>query len=158
MTVILPISACIVNPDWTRVGIFVNCNLFNRWIFHFFHASAFHAIINSWCLLAVVFSCNLSLRHFFTAYFIAALAPDIVLSHIPTVGLSAICYALFGLLTWQVRNKLHFASCSLIYIAAGLAANLILPAPAVNVYIHLYSYLAGLVVGLLDLPLQCSRK
>lgn len=81
----------------------------------------------------------------------AVAVPGFLLSDVPTVGLSCVCYFLLGSLIFEVRRKLYFMSCMALYIAVGFLF------PSVNALIHLYGYLAGLVVGLLNAPLSCFR-
>lgn len=41
--------------DWHSVGIYSHCPLSARLAYPFFHANLFHALLNAWCLLSMVF-------------------------------------------------------------------------------------------------------
>ncbi len=86
------------------------------------------------------------------AYAAAVIVPEFFLSDIPTVGLSCAIYTLIGSFSFQVKRKIWFQSVMAAYIGIGFLF------PSVNAVIHIYGYLAGLLVGLLDTPLQCFRK
>lgn len=139
-------------PDWTYVGIAKQCHWMPRLGYSFFHASTIHAIVNAWCLLSVVFFYEISIYRLLTAYVVAVLVPEFLLSDVPTVGLSCFCYVLLGSLIFEVKRKLYFQCCMALYIAVGFLF------PSINVVIHIYGYLAGLMVGLLNAPIPCSRK
>jgi membrane associated rhomboid family serine protease len=81
-----------------------------------------------------------NLIHLLAAYVVAIIAPATA----PTVGLSAVCYALMGIIFPQVQRKLYYTSYILAFILLGLFLG------GTNVYIHIYSYIAGLLVGLLS--------
>ena len=81
----------------------------------------------------------------------AVVVPGFLLSEVPTVGLSCVCYFLLGTLIFEVKRKLYFLFSTALYIAVGFLF------PSVNALIHLYGYLAGLLVGLLNAPLSCFR-
>lgn len=146
-------------PDWSRgfmpplldVGVAVGSPLSARLLYSFFHASPVHAVVNAWCLLCIVFLYDVSIWRLLTAYIVAVGVPGFLLSEVPTVGLSCVCYVLLGSLIFEVKRKLYFLSCMALYIAVGFLF------PSVNALIHLYGYLAGLVVGLLNAPLSCFR-
>lgn len=157
--VILVVSlACI--PGWSpgfmpylgNVGVACGSPLSARLLYSFFHASPLHAIVNVWCLLSIVFIYDVSVFRLLTAYVVAVLAPCFLLSDVPTVGLSCVCWFLLGSLIFQVRRKIWFLSCMALYLAVGFLF------PSVNALIHIYGYLAGLLVGLLNAPLSCFRR
>lgn len=136
-------------PDWSVVGITDGSPLATRFVYSFFHASTFHAIINAWCLLSIVFLYDVSIWRLLTAYIVATIVPGFLLSEVPTVGLSCVCYFLLGSLFFEVKRKFYFMSSMALYIAVGFLF------PSVNAVIHVYGYLAGLLVGLLNAPLSC---
>lgn len=146
------VSSVIYVPDWTAVGVSRDCNLLPRLGYSFFHASFLHAALNVWCFLSVLFLYNVSWRRLAVAYIIAATVPDFCLSAVPTVGLSAVCFALLGSIAFQVRRRLYYNGCMALYISLGFLF------PLINGWIHLYSYVAGLLVGLLTMPLPCRHK
>lgn len=144
--------AALYKGDWQSVGIFTDADILQRLTYSFFHASLLHALINIWCLLAIVFIYDVSSIKLLVAYLIAVVAPGCVLHNIPTVGLSAVCFALFGSIAFQVRRKLYYNACIIFYIALGFLF------PLVNGWLHFYSYVAGLLVGFLSMPIQCRKR
>ena len=145
-------SAFIYIPDWNAVGACPHCSLLQRFGYSFFHASVLHAVVNVWCFISILFLYNISWWRVAVAYLIAVFAPDTVLSTTPTVGLSAVCFALLGSIAFLVKRKLYYNVCMAVYIALGFLF------PLVNGWLHLYSYLAGLLVGFIDMPMPCRRK
>jgi membrane associated rhomboid family serine protease len=126
-------------PFETR-GIYSGASITDRCLYPLYHANIFHALLNAWCLLSIVFYFRVNLVHLLAAYVVAILAPATA----PTVGLSAVCYALMGMIFPQVQRKLYYTSYILAFILLGLFLG------GTNVYIHIYSYIAGLLVGLLS--------
>lgn len=145
-------SAFIYVPDWNVVGITVDCGIIQRLGYSFFHASILHALINAWCFISILFIYDVTWWRIAVAYFIAVAAPDVVLSSTPTVGLSAVCFALLGLIAFMVNRKIYYNGCMALYIALGFLF------PFVNGWLHLYSYVAGLFVGFLTMPIQCKKR
>lgn len=145
-------SAMIYVPNWDIVGVSRGCNILQRLGYSFFHASFIHAAINAWCFISILFLYEITWRRMAVAYIIAVAVPEFVLSTIPTVGLSAVCFALFGSIAFQVKRKLYYNGCIALYIALGFLF------PLVNGWLHLYSYVAGLFVGFINMPIQCRRK
>lgn len=139
-------------PDWSVVGVAGGCPLAARLVYSFFHASPVHAVVNAWCLLCIVFIYDVSIWRLLTAYIVAVVVPGFLLSDMPTVGLSCVCYFLLGSLIFEVKRKIYFMSCMALYIAVGFLF------PSVNAVIHVYGYLAGLLVGLLNAPVSCFRR
>ena len=146
------LSALIYVPDWSIVGVFNGCDILQRFGYSFFHTSFIHAAVNAWCFLSVLFLHNITWRRLLAAFAIAVAVPDFVLSDIPTVGLSAVCFALLGSIAFQVERKLYYNGCMAIYIALGFLF------PLVNGWLHLYSYVAGLLVGFLNMPIPCGKR
>lgn len=146
--VIILISLIYV-PDWTVIGVAKDSNLATRFVYSFFHTSIIHALINIWCFLSIMFLYDLSMWRLIIAYLVAVAVPEFVLTDVPTVGLSCICYFLLGSLIFDVKHKINFTICIVSYIAIGFLFQ------SVNPLIHLYGYLAGLLVGLLNAPISC---
>lgn len=145
-------SALIYVPDWNVVGATADCGILQRLGYSFFHASLLHAAINAWCFISILFIYDVTWWRIAVAYLIAVSAPDVVLSSTPTVGLSAVCFALLGSIAFQVKRKLYYNGCMALYIVLGFLF------PLVNGWLHLYSYVAGLLVGSLNMPIPCRRK
>lgn len=148
-----------------KVGICKDCSVLARLAYSFFHASLLHALINCWCLLSIAFVYDLPINRLFVAYIIAVTFPVNTIGsvfgglpvEVPTVGLSAVCFALLGMASFQVRRKLYYHSFLLSFIALGfliplLGARYGLPVASPNNILHLYCYVAGLLVGFLNSP------
>lgn len=146
------ILAMIYVPDWESVGVSCECGILQRLSYSFFHASFIHAVVNIWCFLSILFLYEVTWWRLATAFMIAIAVPGFVLSSVPTVGLSAVCFALLGSIAFQVKRKLYYNGCMALYIALGFFF------PLVNGWLHLYSYVAGLFVGFLNMPIPCRRK
>ena len=141
--------------DWTAVGLYRDAPLPSRLAYPFFHASLIHACVNAWCLLSVVFLCEVSLWRMAVAYAVAVSVPVGLLSfafHFPTVGLSAVVYFLLGYVSVSAARKALFHSWIMFFIAIGFLF------PQVNAVLHLYCYVAGIADGLLNLPIQWKRR
>lgn len=152
IAVVILLGSFIYVPDWSVIGVSKGCSLVARMGYSLCHVSLFHALINAWCLLGIVFLYDISIWRLLTAYIVAVLVPEFLLSDVPTVGLSCVCYVLLGSLIFEVKRKLYFQICMALYIAVGFFF------PAVNAIIHVYGYLAGLMVGLLNAPLSCFKR
>ncbi len=146
------VSALICVPDWNAVGISRGCGDLQRLGYSFFHASFIHAAVNAWCFISILFLYEITWRRMAVAYIIAVAVPEFVLSSVPTVGLSAVCFALLGSIAFQVKRKLYYNGCIALYIALGFFF------PLVNGWLHLYSYVAGLFVGFINMPIPCRKR
>lgn len=151
LTVSVILSSLIYVPDWMAVGISYDCGILQRLGYSFFHSSFIHAALNAWCFISILFLYEVKWWQLMVAYSIAVAAPDLVLSPVPTVGLSAVCFALLGSVAFQVKRKLYYNCCMALYVAMGFIF------PFVNGWLHLYSYVAGLIVGFLNMPIPCRR-
>ena len=150
-------------------GICKGSSILARLLYPFFHASFIHALFNCWSLLAIVFCFDVSVYYILLAYAIAASFPvDTVaaLSFIgdePTVGLSAMCFSLVGMVALKVDGKGVYNLCVIAYIFLGVCihyfgsffgVDLAMP----NFAIHLYCYLLGLFIAFLNMPAPWKRK
>lgn len=152
IAVVIILGSFIYVPDWSVIGVAKGCT-FIAWLgYSLFHVSFVHALVNAWCLLSIVFLYDISIWRLLTAYIVAVFVPEFLLSDVPTVGLSCVCYTLLGSLIFEVKRKLYFQFCLALYIAVGFLF------PAINAVIHIYGYLAGLMVGLLNAPLSCFKR
>ncbi|WP_290302392.1 rhomboid family intramembrane serine protease [Muribaculum intestinale] len=152
IVVFILLSSLIYVPDWSVVGVSTGCDILQRLGYSFFHASFLHAAVNAWCFISILFIYDILWWRLIAAYLIAVAAPDFVLSSTPTVGLSAVCFALLGSIAFQVKRKLYYNGCMALYIAVGFLF------PLVNGWLHLYSYVAGLIVGFINMPIPCRKK
>lgn len=146
------LTALVYDPDWELVSFRYGSPLLNRFIYPFFHASILHAVLNVWSLLSIVFLSDLLWWHILLAYIIAVAAPQFTVTEIHTVGLSAVCFALLGMLVCRARNPLQYIACLTPYLILGFIL------PCLNGVLHLYAFLAGSVVSIFNLPLPCRKK
>ena len=133
------------------LGVSKDSVLLTRLTYSFFHASFVHALINVWCFLSVVFLYKPKFNMLLLAFAITMAAPDFVLSDTPTVGLSAVCYAMLGCMSFSVSRIGYYQFCMAAYIGIGFLL------PGINAWIHLYAYIAGMIVSLLNMPIRCKR-
>lgn len=150
VVVLLPL---LVSLEWNEVGIYSGCRLYGRLLYSFFHANILHAVLNAWCLLSLVFIYDISYWRMLLAYIIAVTVPvDILDSFInmaaPTVGLSAVVFVLFGSISFEVVRKWYYQGWMLLYLVVGFLF------PNTNAWLHLYCYLVGLLVALLNKPVK----
>lgn len=150
VVVLLPL---LVSPEWNEVGIYSGCRLQGRLLYSFFHANILHAVLNAWCLLSLVFVYDISCWRMLLAYVIAVTVPVDTLSSFinmasPTVGLSAVVFVLFGSISFEVVRKWYYQGWMLLYLVVGFLF------PNTNAWLHLYCYLAGLLVALLNKPVK----
>lgn len=146
-----------------QVGIREDCSVLARFAYPFFHASFVHMAVNCWCLLSIVFIYDVSCACFAIAYAIAVTYPIDTFSAVigssllPTVGLSGVDYALLGMVSFQTKRKLYFH----VFIASFIALGIIIPylcsvcgfnIATPNNLLHIYCYVAGLLVGFLNSP------
>lgn len=144
---ILVVCLALQSPhDWSVVGIYTGCRLSCRALYPFYHTGLLHALLNAWCLLSIVFIYNITLWRLALAYAIAVFIPSLCLSYIPTVGLSGVVFVLFGSISFEVQRKAYYQLWMLAYLAAGFLF------PNTNAWVHLYCYIAGGAVALLNKP------
>lgn len=137
--------------DWKHVGIYSGCDLSSRLVYPFFHVNTLHTFFNAWCLLSVMFMYDVSILRLVTAYIIAVTIPTDIhwfstfFVH-PTVGLSGILYILFGSISFDVVRRAYYHTWMAVYISIGFCF------PNTNGMIHLYCYLCGFIIALLNKP------
>lgn len=153
----------------SRYSVGRDATLLDRMVYSFIHASFLHALLNSWSLIVIVFYFNVSICTMAMAYIIAVAYPAETLSHVvgmagePTVGLSAVCFALLGSVGFAVRRRIYFNMCIMACIFMGPAVSRIgtmmgLEMAFPNFVIHLYAYAMGLVVSFFNMPAPWKRK
>ena len=160
---------CVPTELLAHIGIAKDAMLWQRLAYPFFHASLAHTLINCWCLLSIVFMYDVSAAYLIIAYLIAVTYPvNTVCSFqylifnvqysIPTVGLSAVCFALLGMVSFQAKRKLFFHFWILSFFALSEITARLLSAYGYDITppnntLHLYSYVVGLMVGFLNSPM-----
>lgn len=140
-----------------RVGIMQSVSFCNRLTYSFFHVSFLHAFMNIWCMLSVAFTFPISIWSLLMAFAVAASFPVDMLCDIspmfafavPTVGLSGVCFALMGRISFMVRRKWYYQAWLAFYLLLGFIF------PNTNGWLHLYCYLMGMAIGFLNKPIRC---
>lgn len=155
--VVATVIVCLSYPstwDWQTVGIHVGCSLPGRLLYPFFHASILHAALNAWCLLSIIFTYNIKIGRLLLSYIIAVTIPIDTLGSfidnmaLPTVGLSTVVFVLFGSISFEVLRKWYYQAWMLFYLTVGFIF------PNTNAWLHLYCYLAGWVIALMNKPIK----
>lgn len=139
--------------DWQTVGIYAGSNMPGRLLYPFFHTNMFHALLNSWCLLSIIFIYDIGIGRLLSAYMIAVTVPVDTLGYFttmdsPTVGLSGLVFALFGSISFEVLRKQYYQLWMLFYLVAGFLF------PGINAVLHLWCYVLGLIMALLNKPVK----
>lgn len=129
-----------------------DASLWQRLAYPFAHANFLHAAVNAWCLLSLVFSYNVSSWQCLAAYAIAVAVPSFVLTAQPVVGLSGVCFALIGLMSFSVRRRLYYQA----WAAAALAIAFFFSNAAA--LLHLWCYAMGVLMAALTTPIAQLRN
>lgn len=129
----------------------VNPAISDRLLYSFTHASIIHLLTNIWAMLSAVFVFQPHWGYMIAAYAIAVLCPS-HLCHTPTVGLSVFIYALFGMMTFRVKERGLYQLCMAIALITGCLH------PYINGYVHIYAYACGFIVALLTTPIACLKQ
>lgn len=143
LSVLLPPSAANLVPG---------APIADRLLAPMLHASVLCALLNCWCLTGAVFLYELPLGALLGGYLCAVCIPDICLyPELPTVGLSTVCFFLFGYAAPRARRVVAYNLIMLLYILLGYLPA-IFGAPLVNVPAHIYGYITGVLAALLFSP------
>ena len=145
--------------DLTSVSLAKGCTIYARALYSFFHTSTFHALVNCWCLISVVFIYDISIASLLLAYIIAATYP---FAGTPTIGMSGMCFALLGMICFQVERKVYYHIWWLSFISFGYLAPCIADIVGIDIAmpnnnLHLYCYLVGSLIALLNAPILHER-
>ncbi|MFI3293100.1 MAG: rhomboid family intramembrane serine protease [Rikenellaceae bacterium] len=154
---VVVICLSFVRIDSHIVGIYPNCHLLGRVLYPLFHANLLHATLNIWCLLSLVFMYNIRTWRLLLSYVISATVPIGCIaslwggSQLPTIGLSGVVFVLFGSISFEVSRKWYYQMWMVAYIVIGFFNQ------GVNAWLHLYCYIIGLVIALLNKPIKIDR-
>lgn len=143
--VVLVITLHIITDDY--VAIYTLSPFKNRLLYHFYHTNILHLILNVWCFLNIIFYYDIKISTLVLAYIVCSLYPVNIIETAPTIGLSAICYYLLGIVYFKVKQKLYYQIIIAFYLVLGFVF------PISNSIIHLYSYIIGFIVGFINTPL-----
>lgn len=153
ITVTVVCISLLYTADWSSVGIYAGCAWQNRLLYPFFHANILHASLNAWCILSMIFIYDISITRLILSFIIAITIPIDTISsligsmNVPTVGLSGVVFILFGSISFEVKRKWYYQIWMSFYLIVGFLF------PNTNAWLHLYCYLAGLVVALFNKPI-----
>lgn len=138
--------------DYRAVGLYPGCPFMHRLTYHFFHANALHAFMNSLCLAGLVFLTDIRPWHLPFAFAAASLFPVTAFAELlpdkPVVGASGICYVLLGILAVTATDKRRY----MLWIS-GLFCIGFLFRETSGFWLHLYCFLCGTVLSLLASPI-----
>lgn len=144
--VMLVIFAVVPHSDVMNYALYSNCELVNRLVFSFLHGSWAHILVNLYCFLTLVFMCNANVQKFLLALVCAITIPSFLLSATPIVGLSAINYALTGIVVMNSQKAWWFILLNLLIIGATMVM------PGIAFMVHLVCFIEGVVIGFLITP------
>lgn len=122
------------SPIWTRLS------------FQMIHASIPHLIVNTICLLTLAFITNASAKQFVIATLISTTIPDAIIADTPTCGISALNFALTGLVVMNSRRYMTYLFINIMAIIPTFWM------PHIAAAIHLYCFLMGAFVSFLITP------
>lgn len=123
--------------------------------FHHYHASVFHLLCNLWAFLTIVFYMNPSILRVLSAFLLASTFPVSWLGDSSVVGLSGTIYVLCGMYSLSaptLRGRVRCNIIMLMFIMTGLMF------PSVCVSIHLYCYVLGLIIAVVNYPFFKIKK
>ena len=153
LTLLVAVTILAIEPadiDLASFAMMRHATAQARLTYSFLHVNFLHALCNAWCLLSLAFIYRASIWQLLVAYGIAVTVPECLLTTTPTVGASAMCFALMGMLFYNVIRKAMYFS----WVAATIAVGAFFP--SANALLHLYCFAAGLAIGFLDYP--CLRR
>lgn len=143
------VIACVGVSDFHAVGIYSGCGVWQRLAYPFFHAGLLHAVLNVWCFVCLMFIYDISLLRVLVGYACAVAFPLWLFpSSVPTVGLSGVVFFLFASISFEVVRRWYYQSWMVAYLAVGFLF------PDTNGWLHLYCYVCGFVVALLNFPIR----
>lgn len=154
LAIIIIVVSLFSISDWKIVGIYEGCDIANRFIYPFFHINIFHALINAWALLSIVFLYRAGLWRLIVSYLLSTTIPINLFATLgisastPTVGLSGMIFLLLGSYTFEVQRKLYYQSWMVMSLAIGFLI------PNSNVWVHIYCYLLGVIVSFFNKPIN----
>lgn len=123
-------------------GLHSNCSLLERSLYPFIHANILHVIVNIYIFNLCFYKCNMSVRQMVLSFVIGFFAPA-SLSNV--VGLSGVCFALFGILFAHIKKGKRVTYLAQVFIT--ILVGLIVPHIAWSV--HLFCFAFGLFSGLI---------
>lgn len=127
-----------------EAGLAPSSPWFTHLTYSLIHVSAIHLALNAYALLYVVFLFHISPARLAGALLIASAYPkEITPIDCPTVGLSAIIFALLASLSWDIHNGLYFQAVNISNLIIGFFV------PGMDPYVHIFAYILGLGLGAL---------
>ncbi len=139
----LCIVLCFFDIPASSVGIYNGAPLTGVLLYSLFHVNFFHAVLNAWALLCMVFYYKAPLWQLVVAYLIAVSFATTTIPCPLTIGMSGVVFALFGMTSFRVIRFVYWQVSMALTIALGFII------PNMNGYLHLYCYAVGVAVGYL---------
>ena len=149
---LLFITLSLIRIEYHAIGLYPHCPLWHHAVYHFFHANVLHALVNSLCLVSIVFLTNTKIWQLLCAYSIASAFPVSLFAPLladkPVVGASGVCYVLFGMLAVPLKGKGVY----LLWIAMLLLISFIYRESS-GFYLHLFGFAGGVMVAAVSSPI-----
>lgn len=124
------------------IGLHSYCSLLERLLYPFIHANILHLVVNLYIFNLCFYKCNMSVRQMALSFLIALFAPS---SLINVVGLSGVCFALFGILFAHIKKGKRKTYLTQVFVT--ILIGLVVPHLAWSV--HLFCFIIGMVLGLI---------
>jgi len=141
--VITAAIAFVTGADPQRAGLAIGTPPITRITYQFLHANLPHLAVNLYALTAIITKWRPTALQLAAAFTIAAAVPPFLLSDKPIVGLSALFFALCGLMAPSCQRPRRFtAACLAVILAGALLAN-------VAAAVHLYAFLTALAIAII---------
>jgi len=130
----IDLSLTSTSPCWTRIT------------YMFIHANPAHLIINLFSLLSLVFLANARLTQFLLSALISTTIPAAIIADTPTCGISALNFALTGIIVMHSPRWPRFMIINIIFIIPTYFM------PHIASSIHLYALIAGALITYITTP------
>ena len=130
------------------VGLHEDSSVYERLLYPFFHANIFHALLNIWCILSIVFRYKISWRDLLASYIIAISYPDNFLNSQTIVGFSGVCFAALGVLSFRVERRAFFQISIWAFVCLGVFFQNIAAG------LHAYCLIMGLFISIFNTPIN----
>lgn len=125
-----------------NIGLHSGCSLFERLLYPFIHANILHLVVNLYIFNLCFFRCNMSIRQMAISFLIAFVVPT---SMTNVVGLSGVCFALFGILFAHIKKGNRVTYLAQVFVTILVA----LIVPHIAWQTHLFCFVIGLILGVI---------
>ena len=125
-----------------HIGLHSGCSLFERLLYPFIHANILHLVVNLYIFNLCFYRCNMSIRQMAMSFLIAYIVPASLTN---VVGLSGVCFALFGILFAHIKKGNRVTYLVQVFVTILIA----LIVPHIAWQIHLFCFVIGLILGVI---------